>query len=73
MAAGSKDVGIDPNWDHATGTYKTAGTAFAPSDQDIAQFRKQHGMRDPLEIEAELKRRRRHAALEAEETSDRTD
>lgn len=56
--AGSKDVGVDPDWDLKTGTYKKAGTSFNPSEEDVAKFRRQHGMRDPLEVERLLKERR---------------
>jgi hypothetical protein len=43
---------------------------FSPSEKDVATFRRQHGMRDPLEIEAELKRRRKLAAREADDRTD---
>ncbi|KAA0148980.1 hypothetical protein FNF27_03759 [Cafeteria roenbergensis] len=58
LNSGSKDVGVDPDWDLKTGTYKKAGTSFNPSEEDVAKFRRQHGMRDPLEVERLLKERR---------------
>ena len=69
LSAGSKDVGADPDWDHSTGTYLGGRSSFNPSEEEVAKFRKQHGMRDPLEVERLLEERRRKAAAKQEPRS----